>query len=148
MAAFLDSELTVVKNAEGMPTALGIPVNSLLLQQNKPLFASRGGGKRDKKYKKKSPLVHEEEQEQEQEVDYANLAIPSGLVCMTQTICRRPEMLNQIESDDIVPESLYDKLMALAEEGTNKITKKQTRKREMKKKVGKTQKRKQTKRRY
>ena len=30
------SDLTVVKNSDGIPTALGYPVNSILLQQDKP----------------------------------------------------------------------------------------------------------------
>ena len=104
MAAFLDSELTVVKNAEGIPTALGYPI---LLNQNSPLFNGVGGGK------KKAKDAHAK---LDTEPDYANLAIPAGLVCTTQTICRRPEMFNPIETDEIVPESLYDKLLALAEE--------------------------------
>ena len=47
------SELTIVKNAEGMPTALGYPINSILLQNNKPLFAGGGGRKSDKSKIKK-----------------------------------------------------------------------------------------------
>ena len=121
------SELTVVKNSDGIPTALGYPINSFMLQNNKPLFV--GGGRKG--------------------ID--NIAVPAGLVCMTQTICRPAnemaneidenayemanayemdpyemdayEMANEIDEnamgandeDEIVPEGLYERLMELAE---------------------------------
>jgi hypothetical protein len=105
------SELTVVKNSDGIPTALGYPINSFMLQNNKPLFV--GGGRKG--------------------ID--NIAVPAGLVCMTQTICRPANEMganayeidenayemdpyeideNEIE-DEIVPEGLYERLMELAE---------------------------------
>jgi hypothetical protein len=107
------SELTVVKNSDGIPTALGYPINSFMLQNNKPLFV--GGGRKG--------------------ID--NIAVPAGLVCMTQTICRPAnemganEMANAYEMDpyemanemgpyeddehEIVPEGLYERLIELAE---------------------------------
>ena len=36
-----------VNNSAGIPTALGYPVNSFMLQNNRPLFV--GGGKRERK---------------------------------------------------------------------------------------------------
>jgi hypothetical protein len=87
------SELTIIKNADGVPTALGYPVNSLLLQNNKALFV--GGGKDNK---------------------FDQLAVPSGLICMTETICVRPLNANS-NADDVetIPDGLYEKLLALAE---------------------------------
>jgi hypothetical protein len=115
------SDLTVYKNTEGMATALGFPVNSLLLQNNKPLFVG-GKGKREKTTG---------------EVDYMSMAVPAGLVCMTETICTRANAMgaNEIganamganayayaeelpafeEEADIVPDGLYERLMELAE---------------------------------
>ena len=37
------TDLTIIKNAEGLPTALGYPINSLLLKNDNPLFV-RGRG--------------------------------------------------------------------------------------------------------
>ena len=124
------SELTVCKNSDGIPTALGYPINSFLLQNNKPLFV--GGGK-----KKKSSTSSADE------LDYEHLAVPAGLVCMTQTVCRPANEMganemayeddmayadeiganemgaNEMGADDmedeIVPEGLYERLMELAE---------------------------------
>ena len=98
------SELTVVKNSDGTPTALGYPINSILLQNNKPLFVGGGNKKRE---------------------DYDNLAVPAGLVCMTETICRRPAIEEEEESE-VVPEGLYERLLELAEvKERKKMTKKQ-----------------------
>jgi len=98
------SELTVVKNSDGTPTALGYPINSILLQNNKPLFV--GGGSKKKE-------------------DFDNLAVPAGLVCMTETICRRPAIEEEEESE-VVPEGLYERLLELAEvKERKKMTKKQ-----------------------
>ena len=97
------SELTVVKNSDGTPTALGYPINSILLQNNKPLFVGGGNKKRE---------------------DYDNLAVPAGLVCMTETICRRPAIEEEEESE-VVPEGLYERLLELAEvKERKKMTKK------------------------
>ena len=106
------SDLTVVKNSDGIPTASGYPVNSILLQQDKPLFMSGGGGG------KKSAAFEE-------------LAVPSGLVCVTQTTCHN---MNDMGANDMganvmgtnvmgtnepeqetVPMGLYEQLLALAE---------------------------------
>ena len=100
------SELTVVKNSDGTPTALGYPINSILLQNNKPLFVGGGNKKRE---------------------DYDNLAVPAGLVCMTETICRRPAIEEEEEEEsEVVPEGLYERLLELAEvKERKKMTKKQ-----------------------
>ena len=112
------SELTVCKNSDGITTALGYPINSFLLQNNKPLFV--GGGK------KKNATDKEE-------LDYEHLAVPAGLVCMTQTICRpvdsyANEMEDSYDIEDereIVPEGLYERLLELAEvKEKRKMTKK------------------------
>ena len=90
------SDLTIVKNSEGKPTALGYTINSLLLQNNKPLFA--GGAKHVKG------------------VDH--LAVPAGLVCMTETTCTNSYIdANDANDDDYetVPDGLYEKLLALSE---------------------------------
>lgn len=126
------SELTVYKNANGLTSALGYPINSFLLQNNKPLFV--GGGK-----KKKTSTSSADE------LDYEHLAVPAGLVCMTQTVCRPAndmganEMVyeddmayanemgaNEIE-DEIVPEGLYERLLELAE---TKVPKKMTKRKQ------------------
>ena len=118
------SELTVVKNSNGIPTALGYPINSFMLQNNKPLFV--GGGKK-KAY---------ENQAYENQA-YDNLAVPAGLVCMTETRCMRADSYpidensydtidDAIEDErEIVPEGLYERLLELAEvKERKKMTKK------------------------
>jgi hypothetical protein len=112
---FDNSELTVINNAAGEPTALGYPL-------------VRGGGRT----KKTSS-------------EYDNLAIPAGLVCRTETICSRPEqsIYNNEFSEDIIPDSLYDRLLALAE---TKPVKPMTRRKAPGKNKAKTQKRKGTRR--
>lgn len=107
------SELTVVKNTSGTPTALGYPINSFLLQNNKALFAGGGGKKKDKG---------------DEEHDYDNLAVPAGLVCMTKTVCTRQDAnetsVIETEETELVPEGLYERLLELAE---TKVPKKMTR---------------------
>ena len=106
------ADLVIAKNSEGIATALGYPINSLLLQQNKPLF---GGGKKKIHRKGKG---NDRERDEEEEYDYDNLAIPAGLVCTTETICRQPEMMvmnAESDEDDVIPEGLYEKLLELAE---------------------------------
>ena len=118
------SELTVCKNSDGIPTALGYPINSFMLQNNKPLFVGGGG-------KKKNATGDDELDE--------NLAVPAGLVCMTQTICRNANEIDANEIDaneyedvedehEIVPEGLYERLMELAE---TKVPKKMTKRKQM-----------------
>ena len=119
------SELTVFKNADGIATALGYPINSFLMQNNKALFVGGGG-----KGKYANAIADE------------NLAVPAGLVCMTETICRAPgademgayemgEGANAYDIEgayademDVVPEGLYEQLLALAEtKPSKKMTK-------------------------
>ena len=124
------SDLTVFKNTDGIATALGYPVNSFLLQNNKSLFV--GGGK-------KKGNAEKNDYDYENQV-YENLAVPAGLVCMTETICTRANGIgangigangigayaNEIDqnSDEIVPEGLYERLIELAQtKPSKKMTK-------------------------
>jgi len=69
------------------------------------------------------------------------LAVPAGLVCVTETTCRNPnEMYKNINMErdeyddftsnddtiDLIPEGLYDKLLALAEH--RQVSKKKSKK--------------------
>ena len=107
------ADLTVYKNTDGVTTALGCPINSFLLQNDRPLFMTGGGGSGNQ------------------------LAVPVGLVCMTKTVCANEMGANEmaygtganemgtydtnfmatdpIDEPDLVPEDLYERLMALAE---------------------------------
>lgn len=108
------SELTVIKDSDGMATALGYPINSILLQNNKPLFVG-GGGK--KKVKKHLSAPHDKESD-EYENNFEELAVPAGLVCMTQTICRNANAEGSFQNEmepETIPEGLYEQLLALAE---------------------------------
>jgi hypothetical protein len=113
---FDHSELTVVKNSAGMPTALGYPVNSTLLQSGHPPMMFMGGGK-------------------EQGRAFSDqLAVPAGLVCRTETICTGSNSAADPfmeDENEVVPDGLYERLMELAE-----ITpaKKMTRRRNLKSK--------------
>jgi hypothetical protein len=117
------SELTVVNNSAGIPTALGYPVNSFMLQNNRPLFV--GGGKRERK--------NGTSNEDEFNMD---LAVPAGLVCMTETICTKATAnaidatdayamdANDNDENEIIPDGLYERLMELAEtKQSKKLTK-------------------------
>jgi hypothetical protein len=100
------SDLTVIKTADGISTALGYPVNSILLQNNTPLFM--GGGKKPTK----RDVFNIAESDQ--------LAVPVGLICMRQTICRDINDINALKTEpeyehETVPEGLYEQLLALAE---------------------------------
>ena len=119
---FEHSELTVVKNSAGIPTALGYPINSALLQNNNPLFVG-GGGK-------------------------STMAVPAGLVCMTTTTCTNAnanemganEMVGYAEDErEIVPDGLYERLLELAE---TKSSKRMTKRKPVKKGKSKTHKKK------
>ena len=133
------SELTVVKNTDGVATALGYPINSFLLQNNKALFA--GGGKKKKiSPRETGPSVTGPSAD---DLDYEHLAVPAGLVCMTQTVCRPANEMayandmganemgaNDMGANDIVPEGLYERLLALAEK---KVPKKMTKRKQQQK---------------
>jgi hypothetical protein len=111
-----NSDLTVYKNADGITSALGYPINSFLLQGNKPsLFggsASFGNGLSNASLSNASFA----------EPNKKDLAVPVGLVCVTETICRNAD--ENVSEADVVPDGLYEKLMALAE---TKPSKKMTR---------------------
>lgn len=129
------SDLTVVRNNEGLPTALGYTVNSLLMNSNNPLFVGGGG-------RKKTANA-------DAEVDFEHLAVPAGLMCMTETICTRqpqPQLHHQPYREyETIPDGLYEKLMALAEtkapkklsrnKNMNKQPKNKTNKRKRKRKA-------------
>jgi hypothetical protein len=128
------SELTVVKNSNGIPTALGYPINSFMLQNNKPLFV--GGGKK-KAYENQAYENQAYENQAYENQSYDNLAVPAGLVCMTETRCMRADSYpidensydtidDAIEDErEIVPEGLYERLLELAEvKERKKMTKK------------------------
>jgi len=130
------SELTVIKNSEGIPTALGYTINSLLLQNNKPLFMSGG--------KKKGDTKIEDKEEESSDIDFDELLIPAGLICRTETICTRPyEEVHSTQNDEnieTIPEGLYEKLLALAE--AKQMKKMSRRNKNQHKKKNKTHKRK------
>ena len=126
------SELTVVNNSAGIPTALGYPVNSFMLQNNRPLFV--GGGKRERKNGSSMETSDEFNMD---------LAVPAGLVCMTETICTKASAMdanamdanamdanaydeNAMANDEneVIPDGLYERLMELAEtKQSKKLTK-------------------------
>ena len=140
------SELTVVKNTDGLPSALGIPINSFIMKNDmlSGIFSGGGGGgkKKEKKGKKEKKEKREEEETPDTLYD-ENLAVPMGLVCKTETVCRSAPAAQYVyedantnayanananayanantyantnldESDiEIVPDSLYNKLLDL-----------------------------------
>jgi len=130
------SELTVVKNTDGLPSALGIPINSFIMKNDmlSGIFSGGGGKKKEKKGKKEKKEKREEEEEKNPDTLYdENLAVPMGLVCKTETVCRSAPAAQYVyedvnayanayanantnldESDiEIVPDSLYNKLLDL-----------------------------------
>ena len=159
------SDFTVVKDNNGIPTALGIPINSMLLKNNTPLFMSGGGkgnkgnkgnkskgsqnkvksrSKKDSKNKDIIDNVHFIEDGEPYDDIHEHLAVPVGLSCMTQTVCRktndfsienendnennnnydnihmglmnRATELNEADDTDVVPDDLYERLIKLAVE--------------------------------
>ena len=134
------SDLTIVKNANGLPSALGIPINSFLMKNE--VFSGGGGGqKKEKKGKKEL---------KERNIYDENLAVPMGLVCTTETVCRSaPAAQNVYDANaayanaayanaayaspnldesyiEIVPDSLYNSLLDLLNmpEPSKKMTRK------------------------
>lgn len=133
------SDLTVVKNENGLPCALGIPINSFLMKNE--MFSGGGGG--HKKGKKEMKEIKEKYIEKPHPSLYdENLAVPMGLVCTTETVCRSAPAAQNVydvnsnasytnsnldESDiEIVPESLYNNLLDLLNmpEPSKKMTRK------------------------
>jgi hypothetical protein len=109
------SDLTVFKNIDGLPTALGFPIRSVLLQNNKTLFTHSGGagasaggagasaGGADPA--KKTPFKQ-----------FENLAVPAGLICMNKMVCINANAnASANQADEVISESLFEKLFALAE---------------------------------
>jgi hypothetical protein len=109
----------------------------LLLKNDKSLFVG-GKGKKEKKNKKETEAGNEENDT----IDYEHLAVPAGLVCMTETICMRrgangmganamgPNAMgpNEMETET-VPEGLYEQLLALAEtKSPKKLSRRSTKK--------------------
>jgi hypothetical protein len=108
------SEFTIMKNTDGLPTALGIPIKSIFLQNDVSGLIG-GGGKKKKDRKNPTSLGVETPSGV---VEYENLAIPAGLVCTTETVCRTPAETHRLIVDDdadmeIVPDGLYESLLNL-----------------------------------
>ena len=151
------TDLTIIKNAEGLPTALGYPINSLLLKNDKPLFVGgkgKGKGKNNDKGKNNG-------KNETHDTDFDNLVVPAGLVCMTETICKKPSehgmvmgmdidmnmdtdfdmhmprYASDMDNSELIPEGLYDKLLSLAQETKpKKFTRRNKDKKAGDKKVG------------
>ena len=115
------SELTIMKNSDGMPTALGIPIRSLFLQNDVSGLIGGGGKKKKKGTPKGSALSNPMSLAGETPrgvVEYENFAIPAGLVCRTETVCRTPYETQTLMVDndadmEIVPDGLYESLLDL-----------------------------------
>jgi hypothetical protein len=136
------SEFTIMKNTDGLPTALGIPIRSLFLQNDVSGLIGGGGKKKNKGTALSNPNACGM-------VEYENLAIPAGLVCTTQTVCRTPMETQRLIVDDdadmdIVPDSLYDSLLDLLDSTTpssKKFSRRHIKNGKSKKNVGKKTKR-------
>ena len=121
------SDFTVVKNNEGIPTALGIPIQSMLLKNNTPLFISGGGGKGHKGHKSKVnkdkvKSISKKEKKNNDVIDndyfiedgeayddlHEHLAVPVGLACMTQTVCRNTNNIGIEGNDQMINYNNYD----------------------------------------
>lgn len=119
------SDLTIVKNSDGIPTALGYPINSMFLNSGNMILDMVGG----KKTKQHKVLQNYHEQ-------FENLAIPAGLLCMN----KKKNVSNDADADapnvhvividmekvaephmdedrehEVVSDSLFDQLLALSE---------------------------------
>jgi len=174
------SDFTVVKNSDGMPTAMGIPIQSMLLKNNVPLFISGGGkkgvkhskgtNKGNKKNKKNADdFTNEHYIEDGESYDdiHEHLAVPVGLACITQTVCRKTDdidineneqmvnnnnydnvhiglmnratEMNEADDTDVIPDDLYERLIRLAEETKPKKLSRRNKK-QSSDKMGKTRK--------
>lgn len=130
------SDLTIVNN-EGNPSALGIPINSLFLKNDMSLIGGgkKGNSKKNKGKKEKvlnktltnTIVTSDNEYDNDMYDDnYDDLAVPVGLACMTQTVCRNvnemptEQMYDDVDDHKVVPDDLYERLLGLAEESKPK----------------------------
>lgn len=125
------SEFTIMKNTDGLPTALGIPIKSIFLQNDVSGLIGGGGGKKKGRKNPASSSSSLGGETPSGVVEYENLAIPAGLVCTTETVCRTPAETHRLIVDDdadmeIVPDGLYDSLLDLLD-STAPPSKKMTR---------------------
>jgi hypothetical protein len=127
-------DLTIITNASGIPTALGYPINSALLQAGQPLFLSEGslsgGGGKKRASPRAGPRAGRAAPAQ---APAAGLGIPAGLVgtIIIEDECAEPssDTIQQDTIPETIPESLYDKLMNLLmpQPQINKFTRKKQR---------------------
>ena len=95
------ADLTIITNASGIPTALGYPIHSALLQAGKPLLI---GGKKSLDSTKGTK---------------EDLGIPAGLLgtgtAVIISIDDEADACEDYKDAPTVPDSLYEKLMNLLE---------------------------------
>ncbi len=100
------SDLIIFKNADGLPSALGYPINSVLLQNNKSLFFSGGANK---------PIKSDSIPSDSMLSDFmlSDLAFPAGLLCFNEKI--NEALVTDDDEKDVISDNLYNQLLALAE---------------------------------
>jgi hypothetical protein len=131
-------DLTIITNASGIPTALGYPINSALLQAGQPLFLSEGslsggGGKKRASPRAGPRAGRAAPAPAPAPAPAAVLGIPAGLVgtIIIEDECAESssDTIQQDTIPETIPESLYDKLMNLLmpQPQINKFTRKKQR---------------------
>lgn len=91
-------DLTICYNNEdGTASAGGYKIESFFLEQGSSPMTTMSGGKKSDRGKVSDHL--------------RDLAVPAGLLCVTETRCQR---LPMAENKEVVDRSLYDRLVELA----------------------------------